>query len=105
MAAYSCHGRRTMWITLVNQYSGSGYSYSLSWSMYHVDFDWLGAMIKSVVYATTGNLIENFLILSICDQCYILLLFVCDGSIWNQYSLLNCLCILRVGMKFAKMSL
>ena len=36
-------------LLFVNQYSGSGYSYSLSWSMYHVDFDRLGAMIKSVV--------------------------------------------------------
>ena len=35
--------------------------------------------------------LKIFLMLGLCDQCYILLLFVCDGSMWNQYS--NCLCI------------
>ena len=39
-------------------------AYSLSWSMYHVDFVRLGAMIKSVVFVTTGILFTQLLCIS-----------------------------------------
>ena len=69
----------------VNQYSGSGYSYSLSWSMHHVDFVRLGAkcdlcdhwkLYSSVIYVIIGNFTQiwfmrpskNFLMLGLCDQ-------------------------------------
>ena len=59
----------------VNQYSGF-------W-MFLIEFDRLGAMIKSVVYATTGNWKFSHVgsmrpVILICIYS-----FVCDGSIWE----------------------
>ena len=94
------------------------YSYSVSWAMYHVDFDWLGAMIKSVVYATTGILIKKFSQVRSIRPVICILLVVYDGSMWEPvlitlylivYVFLSVFVliayILRVERKFAKMSL
>ena len=66
-----------------------GYSYSLSWSMYHMDFDRLGAMIKSVIFVIIRNFTQLWFMrpLEISLKIYSCWVYATTDTVMYYYSL------------------